>query len=413
MAKERVKPLPVISPRPLTVLLALEWWHDGLYRGIGDYARRRGWSLLDLRHYKMKLPRSFRPEGILMSLSGGKRILKGQLLALGVPVLQIDDLTNPRGRPCVLRDGAAAGRMAAEHFIDKGYMNLAYLRSEVWGSLQARLQCESFVRHGRRLGAKVTAFAVQLTGRPIPWIRLDTLVARFKAGISGLDLPIGIFTYHDIMALRLCHYCDEIGLSVPEQAAVLGSEDDGQTLCECASVPLSSMDPNYYDQGLVAAELLDRIITGQDAPTEPVMIQPRGVVTRQSTDMFAVPDVAVARALRYIWSNYSQSLTVRDVAEAVGICRRKLEKHFRTYLGRSVNEEFTRKRIERCCELLTTTRKSVADIATEVGFQTGPYLFRLFRKAMDMTPRQYRLAKTPKAAGAEGGGEPLTRRRPG
>ena len=108
--------------------------------------------------------------------------------------------------------------------------------------------------------------------------------------------------------------------------------------------------------------------------------------------MLAVPDLDVARALRYMWANFGQSLTVRDVAEAAGICRRKLERCFKTYIGRTVNEELTRKRIERCCELLTTTNKPVAAIASEVGFQTGPYLFRLFRRVTGVTPRQYRLA---------------------
>jgi len=159
-------------------------------------------------------------------------------------------------------------------------------------------------------------------------------------------------------------------------------------------VPLSSVDPNVYEQGRVAAKLLDGLMDGKPGPEDPILIQPSGVVCRQSTDVLAVGNVDTARALRYMWEHLSEPLSAGDVAEAVGISRRTLYRDFKTYLGRSVIEELNRKRIERCCELLKGTRQSVVSIARQVGFRTEPYLFSLFRKAMGMTPCQYRLAHT-------------------
>jgi len=397
------------GPRRRTVLLALEWEREPLERGIGDHARKQGWHLLDLRHYSMTLPKSFKPDGILCCLPDSRATLVKQLLRLGVPVVQIDDQVPQDDRPCVLRDGAAEGRIAADHFLSRGFRNLVYIRSERWVSLQSRLTCESFVDYARRQGAKAEAFALQRADQPLPWSRLDALVSRFKAEVSKMELPLGIFTYHDVMAARICHYCAEIGLQVPEQVAVLGAGNI-RIQCDCASVPLSSVDPDFYGQGRLAAELLDRILDGQTPPRHAIFVQPCGVVIRQSTDVLAVPDLDVARALRYMWANFGQSLTVRDVAEAAGICRRKLERCFKTYIGRTVNEELTRKRIERCCELLTTTNKPVAAIASEVGFQTGPYLFRLFRRVTGVTPRQYRLARSPlKNAAAREPRQPIVR----
>ena len=394
-------PQALSRQRP-TVVLAFEWNYNALDRAVVDAARRRGWHLLDLRHFQMELPRTVPPDGVLFCLPTTRIPLLKKLLALGVPTVQIDDQIPRDGWPCVLKGGTAGGRMAAEHFLTRGFENLAYLRSggRQWGSEQIRLECESFLAHATRAGATAKVISVQHIKNPTPWHQSDTLTKRFRKAISGLELPLGIFTYHDVMGVRICHYCQALGLSVPEQVAVLGSGNRVLN-CDCASVPLSSLDPDVFGQGAAACELLDRMMGGQPAPKRPVMIPPKAVVTRQSTDVLAVPDLDVARALRYIWAHYDKGLTVPGVADAVGIGRRRLERSFRTLLHRTVNQEVTRKRIERCCELLASTTMPVSDIAEELGGLSESYLFRLFKKATGMTPRQYRLAEGSRLAHVE------------
>jgi LacI family transcriptional regulator len=135
-----------------------------------------------------------------------------------------------------------------------------------------------------------------------------------------------------------------------------------------------------------------------------ILVPPAGIVTRRSTDVLALPDVATAQALRYMWDRLAEPLQVSDTADAVAISRRKLERHFRKYLGRSVTEELTRKRIERSRELLTGTELTGHDIARQVGFDTQTYFGRVFRKEMGMTPGQYRLARIARLGEAEDGG---------
>jgi LacI family transcriptional regulator len=405
MTRNVSTPLQDLSHRRPTVLLALEWHYEALERGVVDYARSRGWHLLDLRHYEMRLPRPFRPDGVLFCLPTERLALVSSLLGLGIPMVQVDDEIDDETRqgrwPCVLKDGKECGRLAAEHFLERGFRNLAYLRSsgQVWGSDQIGLTCESFVAHAEAAGARAEVFEIQYGGK-MPWHRLAKLTQRFRKAISGLAPPLGVFTYHDVMAIRICHYCEVIGLSVPEQVAVLGF-GNSVLQCDCAAVPLSSVDPARFDQGRTAAGVLDRMMGGEPAPREPIMIPPKVVVTRQSTDMLAVPDLHVARALRYIWANYDKGIAVADVADAVGTGRRKLERRFMACLGRTVNEEFTRKRIERCCELLTNTTMAMPEIARQVGGLSESYLFRLFKKTTGITPRQYRLANRPQLGRSE------------
>jgi len=372
-----------------TVLTTTGWGSEALKRGVANVARRAGWSVINLDVFMMKIPQPCRPDGVLFWLPEKDEPFVRRMLRLGVPVVQINDTALPEKCCCVVEDRQAIGRAAAEHFAERGFRNMAFLHSEDSDDSPTWPMASSFLERGRALGAQADLIAVQQPGSVLPWNRFDALARRFEKQISRLKLPLGIFTYHDVMAIRICHFCEAIGLSVPEQVAVLGRNND-PNLCDFAPTPLSSMDPNYFQQAQMGAELLERLMDGEAPPAEPILVPPAGIVTRQSTDIRAVPDVDTARALRYIWQHLAEPLSVSAVADAVAISRRKLERRFRKYLGRSIVEELTRKRIERSCELLTATELTGREIAEHVGFDTQTYFGRVFRKAMGVTPGKYR-----------------------
>ena len=388
------------SPGRRTVLLTLSYDIDARKRGIFEIARRAGWSVEDLVYYNRRIPKDCRPDGVLFDLTADQAPLVRQFLRLGVPVVQIEDLVPTSRCHRVVADRRAIGRAAAEHFAERGFQNLAYLHAEEYEHSPYRMIGQSFIERARELSTRTKLIAVQRPGRHVPWSRMQTLAQRLRRELSDLRLPLGIFTYHDVMALRICRFCKALGLSVPEQVAVLGIGNDPYR-CDFAPTPLSSVDPNFLAQGRAAAGLLERLMDGQDTPAEPVLIRPAGIVTRQSTDVLALPDVDTARALRYMWTHLAEPLSVRKVAEAVTVSRRKLERHFQDHLGRTVNEELNRKRIERGCELLRGTDLPVGEIARQVGFSGIAYFCVVFRKQMDTTPKQYRLSQITKQPEAE------------
>jgi len=398
MAKEFLHESSDGPLRRRTVFVADYLKNEANKRGIVDYALTRGWHVLDLTCYPLKLPGSLRVDGVLFNLPEEDAPLVKRLRRLGVPAVEIEDHYARLRCPHVIWDRRAIGRAAAEHFAERGFRRMAYLRSEAWRSQPNHLICESFLEHARAQGATAHAFELQRLGRLVPWHHMDVFADRLRKELDRLPLPVGILAFHDIMATRVCHFCAAAGLSVPEQVAVLGIGNDPLT-CDCASVPLSSVDPNRYAQGRIAAELLDRLMNGEAVPAGLVVTPSAGVVARKSTDVLAVPDLDTARALRYLWEHLAEPLSVGRVADAVGVSRRTLDRSFRAPLGRSVIDELNRKRIERACELLTETRQSVVSIARQVGFRTEPYLFRVFRKQMGTTPKKYRLAHTARAGG--------------
>jgi LacI family transcriptional regulator len=403
MRKASTSIAPHAPARRRRILLALDSKNDDFKAGVYGLAARAGWSVLDLRHCGMKIPEGYRPDGVIFRLGPEYVPLVRRFLRLGLPAVQADEFIKASGCARVFQDIQSSGRAAAEHFVERGFRSVAYLHSEEYDYSTLKPHGESFVGRARELGAASARIAVQSAGRIIGWEHTRLLARRFAKAISGLPLPLGVFTYHDIMASRICQYCEILGLRVPEQVAVLGYGNDLQQ-CNFAPIPLSSVDPNHFGHGRAAAEMLERLMDGEAPPAEPIPVPPAGVVTRQSTDVLALPDVDTARALRYMWQHLSEPLGVNDIADAVAISRRKLERRFQTYLQRGVGEELVRKRLERACELLVATRTRVKVISEQVGFTTEKHFFRAFRKAMGTSPRQYRLAQTARLGAAENAG---------
>ncbi len=101
---------------------------------------------------------------------------------------------------------------------------------------------------------------------------------------------------HDDRALQVLEACRRVNVLVPEHVAVISTDND-EYLCELANPPLTSIDENPARVGYEAAALLDRLMNGESVPKTRLLLPPHGVVTRQSTDLLAIEDPYVARAL--------------------------------------------------------------------------------------------------------------------
>ncbi len=115
------------------------------------------------------------------------------------------------------------------------------------------------------------------------------------------------------------------------------------------------------------------------------------MVCRQSTDVLAVSDPIVAKALRFIWNNLELQLSIEEIALEVGVSRSILDHAFKRSLGRTPNAERQRKRLENCAELLRSTDLNISEIGEQVGLVSIPYLHTTFKAEFGMTPREFRL----------------------
>ena len=204
-----------------------------------------------------------------------------------------------------------------------------------------------------------------------------------------LPKPVAIFACYDARGRQILDACHRVNISVPEEVAVLGVDND-ELLCELCPQPLSSVDPNPRRSGWLAASLLDQIMQGQKIEPEVHIVKPAGISTRQSTDVLAVSDVNIVRALRYIRENACKGITVDDVVSESGIARRTMESRIKKLIGRSPHEEIMRVQFQRAQRLLLHTNLPVTVISERAGFENPEYFSVAFKRLSGMPPATFR-----------------------
>jgi LacI family transcriptional regulator len=389
-----------------SVLLALTDTHHGFFKGAARYAREHHWHVVADMIYTAKIPVGWRGDGIL-SFIGDRDDLAAFILASGLPAVEISMVRNDIKLPRVEGDNEMIGCLAAEHFLERGFRHFAWAPF-----LDDIVNAERNRGFANRLArADLTCQVLPPTNTRRSPAATQDWTARRKAltrELRRLPKPLAVFGYNDCVAADIIAACNDAGLFVPEAVAVLGVDND-TILCDCVSVPLSSVCHDLEGLAYQAATLLDRLMAGRKPPTEVIRVRPTGLVTRRSTDIVAVDNLQVARALRYIQDHYDNPLLGVDaVVAATDLSRRPLEKAFRNEMKRSLNEEVVRLRIAQVKKLLTTTRLKVVEVAARTGFSRPSHLFRTFRKLVGMSPKIWRNRQ---AAGLQPPAAPRSRRR--
>ena len=98
---------------------------------------------------------------------------------------------------------------------------------------------------------------------------------------------------------------------------------------------------------------------------------------------------AVCQKVQQQYTNPNLSIT--SIAEEIGLSGNYVSRIFQSQIGISFTNYLIEVRIKAACDLLTTTDQPVEMIAELVGISNTKYFYSLFKKVMNMTPREYRL----------------------
>ena len=128
---------------------------------------------------------------------------------------------------------------------------------------------------------------------------------------------------------------------------------------------------------------------GRRVPTR-TFLPPRGVVTRQSTDIVAVEDPEAAAALRYIRENACRPIDASDVAEFQSVSRSTLDRYLQAAIGQSATAAIMQVRLAQVKADLANTDFPLTTIASRAGFASVQHLANLFRDRVGITPGGYR-----------------------
>jgi LacI family transcriptional regulator len=352
------------------VLLLLQYYDYRHHRGVAKYAMQAGWALEDVYTQVRSLPENWTGDGVI-SFHGENQQFVDWLKQTGLPVVDMGEDSGISDFPRVQTDNSRIAELAVEHFAQRGYKNIGF----AW-------VFDTIIKRRRQEAMMAAAAARGLRFFDVPLERIGLL------GEEGA-FPIGLLTPHDAIAVRALRACEDAGVLVPEQAALIGV-DNFDYRCAPASVPLSSIDPDQERVGYEAAAMLDKIMSGVTLEQRSIRVPPIGIVERDSTDMAAVGDIEVARALRFIVQNFRTRLGLREVARATDISLRRLQTRFKEHLDRTILQEINGRRVKHAQQLLSSTRKKIHVVAGECGFGSSVKLIRVFRQYVGTSPKRYR-----------------------
>ncbi len=103
----------------------------------------------------------------------------------------------------------------------------------------------------------------------------------------------------------------------------------------------------------------------------------------------AVPPL-LRRALSFIKQNYTEEITLSDIAKHCNVTKQQIIRYFRSVLKTTPMQYVTECRLNRARELfLTDSVKTVSEAANEVGFSDPHYFSRAFKKFTGETPTDF------------------------
>lgn len=359
-----------------------------ILRGISRYVQEHGpWAIYhEPRSLEAAAPawlKTWRGDGIIVRLQ--HRHVAEAVQQTGLPAVDVLGVANTNSIPLVHVDNATIGRTAAEHLLERGLREFGFCGfAEMNWAQQRRTAFEQTIAAA---GCTCRFFRLPLhTRSDSSW---ESQQERLAAWIHRLPKPVGIMACYDPVGQKILEACRRAQVAVPEQAAVVGVDND-ETVCEVCNPPLSSVIANHAQVGYEAAALLDSLMRGGRAPKRPRWVDPAGVAVRHSSDILAIDDEDVVAALTLIHEKACEGLSVREVVAHVSISHSTLKERFRRILGRTIRDEMIRTQLKQAQHLLSSTDLPLRTVALKTGFRHQEYMGAVFQSRLGKTPGQFR-----------------------
>lgn len=285
--------------------------------------------------------------------------------------------------PWVETDDEKIAEVAYEHLKECGLKNFAFVGAHYnWSQWRGN--------HFKKLLQAADTQGYFYAPQPGNANNLIEEQKQIEKWLINLPKPIGVFAAYDQLGRVVIDSCHKLGLMVPEQVAVIGVDND-PLICELCSPTLTSVVPDTFTTGYLAATLLESLMNGMDNVQITNRIPPLGIKKRRSSDSLAIDDPHISKALHYIHEHAAIGLfNIEEILDFIPLTRRVFEKKFQQLVGKSPYKEAQRIRVERIKQLLEETNLSLQDISEKIGFEHVSYMSFLFKRETGKTPISYR-----------------------
>ena len=116
-------------------------------------------------------------------------------------------------------------------------------------------------------------------------------------------------------------------------------------------------------------------------------------IKNADTQVFASPPKNQDRVftmIAFIHENFSEKLTLEDIAASAAISTRECLRCFKASIHQTPMDYLIEYRVRTAKKLLETTNHSITDIALACGFNSNSYFTKLFHRTCGKTPNAYR-----------------------
>ena len=364
----------------------------GVCRGVANFAdSREDWLILPHERPELReLPDWIEGSRLdaLIAYIPNQRLYR-KIVSLRIPAVDVHGRCRGTTIPVIESEAEVLVALALQFFGRAGFRHFAFCgHPSVFFSDQRE---EAFRLNATKSGASTHIYAPSTPHHP------GQDLYEFEKGtpaddreliswIKSLPKPVAVLACNDIRGQQVINACREKNISIPEDVAVLGIDND-EIICRLSRPTLSSIEPDVEQVGHLAATLIASRLEGR-AVDRLHRIPPRQIVERQSTDTVVADAPDVVRAARFIRSE--TQISVDQVCDQVGISRSKLDRLFTENLGRSVAGEITRVRLQLSQNFLLNSTMTMAQIAQRCGFSSATYFCRFFKRETGRTPEACR-----------------------
>ena len=373
-----------MKAKVLIILPSDKFLHRQILEGVLAYGHEHGpWQFHFETGDSFRMP--WRSTGIIALVR--RKEQAEQVLGTGTPAVLLNPptaLRPPARVTFVNRNQEDVGKTAAEHFLERGYRNFAFIGAPTPAEWCERRLHGMRARLGRE-GMDCSVFPGAPRKVAEDFDRESPFIAKW---LKSLPPKTALYVAWDRRALQVIGICRDLGISVPGTIAVLGTDND-EVLCESSSPSLSSIALDGRNAGLLCAQLLDGHMRRRKVEPLVDLAFPR-VVTRQSSDETLIPDSFLAKALSIIRRDLSERHTISEIADELGISKRTLEMKANLVLGSTLKCEITRIRLNEAVRLISNTDLSIQEIAEKCGFCCAGHLNARFKAVFGHTPSVFR-----------------------
>ncbi len=255
-----------------------------MVRGAEHVLRDKGYVLMvcssdestELERQYLRVLEEHRVDGLLITPAEGDLAQLSVLAQRGIPTVLLDCHGEANSLCSATVDDVRGGELAASHLFGLGHKTIAFVNgpTSIRQCADRREGARKALRRARR---RSEATLGEIT---VSALAVDHGERAVAAILAATPRPTAVMCANDLLALGVLRGLAEIGISVPDEIAVVGYDD--VTFASMLSPALTSVRQPKYELGATAAQLLLEEALGSEHEHRSVRFEPELIVRASS-----------------------------------------------------------------------------------------------------------------------------------